>query len=142
MRLSLLLLPLFFVSSYATVTSTITTTQYLTLTSTVAPSVPSASSSYSSDTDFVSSVLNSTNFYRTQHYASALTWNDTLATYAAKYANNCVWKHSVSLTIYVTSPSSLEQDVLTGSVPAGRSKRRKPSRRLRKHNQRRRCLGQ
>ncbi|KAA6411950.1 MAG: hypothetical protein FRX48_04100 [Lasallia pustulata] len=107
MRLCLTLLPLYFVSSSATITSTITTTQYLTLTSTVARSTPSASSSsYPAGADFISSVLNSTNFYRTQHNASALTWNNTLATYAATYANNCEGPYGENLAEGYTNITS------------------------------------
>ncbi|MCJ1263277.1 hypothetical protein MMC22_003147 [Lobaria immixta] len=71
-----------------------------TITSTIISTVPSPSSTqvpptYSSDADFRSSVLNSTNFYRKQHNASDLTWNNSLATYAASYAEKCLWEHSV-----------------------------------------------
>jgi len=41
-------------------------------------------------------VLNSTNYYRAQHQAGALTWDDGLASYAQDYANKCAWQHSVS----------------------------------------------
>ncbi|KAK4546095.1 hypothetical protein LTR36_002232 [Oleoguttula mirabilis] len=41
-----------------------------------------------------SAVLNSTNYYRTQHQASGLTWDTTLATYAQDYAEKCLWQHS------------------------------------------------
>ncbi|MCJ1469752.1 hypothetical protein MMC07_008394 [Pseudocyphellaria aurata] len=71
-----------------------------TITSTITSTVPSpsstqVSSSYSSDADFRSAVLNSTNFYRKHHNASDLSWNDSLATYAARYAQKCLWEHSV-----------------------------------------------
>lgn len=71
-----------------------------TITSTITSTVPSpsstqVSSTYSSDADFRSSVLNSTNIYRKQHNASDLTWNTSLATYAATYAERCLWEHSV-----------------------------------------------
>jgi uncharacterized protein YkwD len=41
-------------------------------------------------------VLNSTNQYRTQHEASALKWNQTLASYAQDHASSCDFKHTVS----------------------------------------------
>lgn len=40
-------------------------------------------------------VLESTNYHRTAHDAVPLTWNSTLAEYAAEYAENCKWEHSV-----------------------------------------------
>jgi len=46
-------------------------------------------------TAFGSAVLNSTNYFRAQHQASALTWNTTLAQYAQDYAQKCLWQHSV-----------------------------------------------
>ncbi|TKA72425.1 hypothetical protein B0A55_05407 [Friedmanniomyces simplex] len=39
-------------------------------------------------------VLNSTNYYRAQHQANALTWDDALANYAQDYAGKCIWQHS------------------------------------------------
>ncbi|MCJ1376728.1 hypothetical protein MMC20_007973 [Loxospora ochrophaea] len=57
-------------------------------------STPTNSPSYTSDTDFVNAVLNSTNLFRDQHNATAVIWNQTLADYAAKYANNCQFQHS------------------------------------------------
>ena len=71
-----------------------------TITSTITFSVPlpsstQISSTYSADADFQSSILNSTNFYRKQHNASDLIWNNSLATYAASYAEKCLWAHSV-----------------------------------------------
>ncbi|KAI6800561.1 hypothetical protein KC363_g1092 [Hortaea werneckii] len=40
-------------------------------------------------------VLNSTNYHRSQHQASNLTWDSTLADYAQDYSKNCKWEHSV-----------------------------------------------
>jgi len=61
---------------------------------TASPSAATSSSQYTSDSDFQSSILNSTNTFRSEHNATALTWNTSLATYASDYANNCVWQHS------------------------------------------------
>ncbi|KAF2810291.1 PR-1-like protein, partial [Mytilinidion resinicola] len=49
---------------------------------------------YSDANDFKKAVLNSTNTYRAQHNASALTWNNSLATFAAKWGGACVFEHS------------------------------------------------
>ena len=77
-----------------TITSTITST--ITATASGTSSTPTElSTSLTSDTEFRSSMLNSTNFYRAQHNATDLTWNETLATYATSYAEKCLWKHSV-----------------------------------------------
>lgn len=44
---------------------------------------------------FQATVLNSTNYYRAQHQASALTWDNELSVYAQDYAKKCLWQHSV-----------------------------------------------
>ena len=49
---------------------------------------------YTSDEQFQTDILNSTNFYRSQHNASALAWNDTLADYAADYVTGCNFAHT------------------------------------------------
>ncbi|USW58000.1 Putative CAP domain-containing protein [Septoria linicola] len=41
-----------------------------------------------------STVLNSTNYYRSQHLADPVQWNDTLADFAKDWAEGCIWKHS------------------------------------------------
>jgi len=43
---------------------------------------------------FTDAVLNSTNQYRSQHEASALKWNQTLASYAQDHADGCEMKHT------------------------------------------------
>lgn len=53
-----------------------------------------ANAQYTNDNAFETAILNSTNTYRTQHNATALTWNTTLATYATTYASKCNWAHS------------------------------------------------
>ncbi|KAL2868750.1 putative extracellular SCP domain protein Pry1 [Aspergillus lucknowensis] len=74
-----------------TVTATATTTT--TTTATAHPKVPQ-DPSYTSLTLFKSSILSTTNAYRAAHYASALTWNEALASYAQNWASTCVWEHS------------------------------------------------
>ena len=49
---------------------------------------------YTSDEQFQSDILNSTNFYRAQHNASNVSWNDTLADYAANYVTGCNFAHT------------------------------------------------
>ncbi|MCJ1400322.1 hypothetical protein MMC11_003527 [Xylographa trunciseda] len=83
--LLLFLLPL---SSYAQ------TTIVATVVATALSSSATSSSQYTSDNDFQSSILNSTNVFRDEHNATALSWNDSLATYAADYAADCQWQHS------------------------------------------------
>lgn len=51
--------------------------------------------SYTSLSDFKDTVLKVTNEYRTTHDASPLVWNDTLTEYSRKWAETCIWKHSV-----------------------------------------------
>jgi uncharacterized protein YkwD len=48
---------------------------------------------------FRDAVLNSTNQYRAQHEASALKWNQTLASYAQDHADSCEFKHTVSFLL-------------------------------------------
>ncbi|KAL3461139.1 CAP domain-containing protein [Aspergillus heterothallicus] len=76
-----------------TVTITAVRTATATKTATTTPEVPQ-DPSYTSASLFRSSVLSTTNDYRAQHNASALTWNDTLADYAAHWAKGCIWEHS------------------------------------------------
>jgi len=107
----LLLLSSDAVSAGDTTTTTLQSTTYLTLTTTVTSgasvypttettmatgaAVPTGTVSYTGNA-LQAAVLNSTNYYRAQHQASALTWDDGLATYAQNYANECAWQHSVS----------------------------------------------
>nr|POE63174.1 protein pry1 [Quercus suber] len=53
---------------------------------------PAPSMTYTSALD--SAVLNSTNLYRTQYTADALSWNTTLADFAQSHAEKCIWQHS------------------------------------------------
>lgn len=63
---------------------------------TVAPPVPTEEPEWNDDDAFTSAVLNSTNFYRTQHNASDVTWNTTLEEFAVDYLdeNGCEFEHS------------------------------------------------
>ncbi|KAI6784725.1 uncharacterized protein J7T54_007818 [Emericellopsis cladophorae] len=63
---------------------------------TVAPSIPSDEPSYKDFDTFTSAILNSTNHYRAQHNASALSWNDTLQDFAEDYLDDssCKMEHS------------------------------------------------
>lgn len=67
------------------------------VTVTVTPSTVPDSPSYTNPAIFEDDILNQTNYYRRQHNASALIWNDTLATYANNWAEPCNWKHSVQI---------------------------------------------
>ena len=80
--------------------STITTTA-------TSPAVPT-STSFTSDSDFESAMLAAQNFYRLEHNVTALTWNDTSAKYAANWADNCEFKHSVSLTLSIPNSKSIK----------------------------------
>ncbi|KAK3395042.1 CAP domain-containing protein [Podospora didyma] len=57
------------------------------MTITVAPAIPSTAPQFVSDDAFTSAVLNSTNLFRTQHNATSVTYNETLAQYASDYLN-------------------------------------------------------
>jgi len=70
------------------------TTIVATVVVTASFSSATSSSQYTSDDEFQSSILNSTNVFRDEHNATALSWNDSLATYAANYAGSCQWQHS------------------------------------------------
>lgn len=54
------------------------------------------STEYTSDTAFQDAVLDVTNTYRKQHNATGLSWNETLAEFAADWAGECGFVHSVS----------------------------------------------
>jgi hypothetical protein len=63
------------------------------------PTVP-LPPSYTSPSEFQNSVMQVTNEYRACHNASPLVWNDTLADYSRKWAEACIWKHSVCIGIH------------------------------------------
>jgi uncharacterized protein YkwD len=70
--------------------------QASTITQTAVSTLMPTSSQYTSDSDFQNALLTAHNFFRMEHNASALTWNDTSASYGANWANGCAFKHSVS----------------------------------------------
>ncbi|KAH7144393.1 CAP domain-containing protein [Dactylonectria estremocensis] len=63
---------------------------------TVAATIPSNEPEWKQDKAFTSAILNSTNFYRSEHNATALTWNGTLEEFASDYLddNDCDFAHS------------------------------------------------
>jgi hypothetical protein len=68
-----------------------------TITITAAPSIPSTAPEFVSDHLFTSAILNSTNFFRAEHGARAVTYNKTLQRFASRYlAGNpsCHFAHS------------------------------------------------
>jgi len=67
------------------------------VTITAAPTIPSAAPQFVSDDLFTSAVLNSTNFFRSEHNASWAVWNETTASFAEKYLadnHDCEFEHS------------------------------------------------
>ena len=68
-----------------------------TVTVTAAPSIPSTAPQFVDGDTFTSAILNSTNFYRTEHNASWIRWNETLEDFASDYLEDmdgCDFKHS------------------------------------------------
>lgn len=53
------------------------------------------STSYTSSDAFRNSMLTAHNFYRKEHNATDLKWNDTSARFAARWADRCEFEHSV-----------------------------------------------
>jgi hypothetical protein len=66
----------------------------ITQTFTAAASTAPISPQYTDSLTFRESILNSTNTYRYEHSAGYIYWNETLASYAQSYSQNCVWEHS------------------------------------------------
>ncbi|KAL9124371.1 MAG: hypothetical protein Q9217_006290 [Psora testacea] len=60
----------------------------------ISSSYTAASPQYTNPSDLQFAVLNSTNTYRQQHNATALTWNTTLASYAKTHVSSCQFAHS------------------------------------------------
>ena len=86
----------------STVTVTTGGTTYKTLTTaTSIETIPKPSMAIGSGSgswrglEFRSGVLDSTNYFRTQYQAHALSWDSTLADYAQEHAEKCIWRHSV-----------------------------------------------
>ncbi|KAI0799171.1 CAP domain-containing protein [Xylaria sp. FL0064] len=88
---ALLLFPSPISSSKTTITSTITAAP-----TTTSPAPPD----FADDKTFTSAILNSTNVYRADYNASAVIWNDTLASFASDYLSSdavgtdCKFAHS------------------------------------------------
>ena len=82
-------------SAYAAVTVTVHTTIHTTLGAAATATPPSTE--YISPRAFQRAILETHNFYRKDHNASALAWNMTSAAYAADWADACEFEHSVSL---------------------------------------------
>lgn len=66
------------------------------VTVTASPAIPSDEPQWKTTHLFTSAILNSTNFYRSEHNASNVSWNDTLAEFASDYldGNGCKFQHS------------------------------------------------
>lgn len=129
-----------------------------TITLTGSAAVPTVTSTtFIDDKTFKNDMLVAHNFYRAQHGAAALVWNDTSAKYAADWAKGCVFEHSVSCTSHSLSltlkeyPTSISHATLpnsafpsphkTNNPNPGRTNRRKSrSRCLKRHNLNQ-CLG-
>ncbi|EPE29114.1 PR-1-like protein [Glarea lozoyensis ATCC 20868] len=60
----------------------------------VIPGTSTGSTSYTDENIFQQDVLAAHNFYRRQHNASALVWNDTSAKVAGSWVKGCAFKHS------------------------------------------------
>lgn len=69
-----------------------------TVTITTAPPIPSSSPEFVTESLFTSAILNSTNFFRAEHNASAVTYNATLERFAQHYLDSdrrdCKLAHS------------------------------------------------
>lgn len=62
---------------------------------TVGPTIPTNAPEFVNEETFTSAILNSTNFYRTEHNASDVVWNSTLEDYASDYLDStCDFEHS------------------------------------------------
>jgi len=59
-----------------------------TVTVTAPPSIPSQAPQFVSTDAFTSAILNSTNFFRTEHNASWIEWNSTIARFAGSYLDD------------------------------------------------------
>jgi uncharacterized protein YkwD len=62
---------------------------------TLAPSLPTDAPSYVDNAKFRSAILNSTNFFRKQHGASPLKWNESLENFGDDHSEDCKFEHSV-----------------------------------------------
>jgi len=83
----LLILSAFLESTQAVSTITVTSKP-------TATPVPSTDSSYTNAATFKADMIAAHNFYRSEHNASALVWNDTSARFGSAWAGKCVFKHT------------------------------------------------
>jgi hypothetical protein len=100
-HLSLVLLPALITAqdTVTTITATITASASTILTTITAPlASPTLSDTYSDSTQFESQIMNTTNYARYLHSAPFLSWNSTIATFAASYASQCEWSHNPART--------------------------------------------
>lgn len=101
----------------------LTTSQKPTSTVTLsAPSTSPTSPSYTSDTTFRTSCLNSTNTFRAQHNATSLTWNNTLASSASTLTYRCQLKHSSTRNIGENTAAGYKN--VTSTIDAWGNERR------------------
>ena len=94
-----LLLSAFMPSASAALLEVLPRAEQTTVVATVTVQSPSVTSipdttSYTNPENLQTDILNSTNFYRFEHNATALAWNASLASYAQSWASHCRWKHS------------------------------------------------
>lgn len=75
---------------------TVTTTAHETTIVNATPTVPSPAS-YTSLSNFRDTVLKVSNEYRNIYDADPLVWNQTLVEYSRKWAERCIWEHSVRI---------------------------------------------
>lgn len=77
----------------------------MTVVVTATPTIASNAPQFTNTAAFKSAVLNSTNFFRSDFNATAVSWNQTLATFASSYLSSmgsleltngseCNWSHS------------------------------------------------
>ena len=87
--------PLLFVLAVALNPSTSADEVVSTIIVTAPPAYPTNPPSYTSNSIFESAILAASNFYRVEHHAVPLQWNDSLADYAQNWAKGCQFEHSV-----------------------------------------------
>jgi len=78
---------------------------------TVSAAPTPTSTSYTDDATFEKDMLEAHNFYRGQHNASSLSWNDTSAKVAEGWSEGCEFEHSVRFSS--SFPSFLPSSNLT-----------------------------
>lgn len=81
------------------ITATITQDASITHTQTFTAAIesPTLSDTYSDSQRFRDDMMNYTNYYRYLHTAAFLEYNDSLASYASDYSQQCQWRHNPDL---------------------------------------------